>query len=60
MNSIKTLIVLIILALLVSMNACETTPKSQSGSSAQTYGVKGGISRGGDSSGVPWDAYWAP
>lgn len=60
MNSIKTLIILFILALLVSMSACETTPKSQSGSSAQTYGVKGGISRGGNSSDVPWDAYWAP
>jgi hypothetical protein len=58
MNAIKTLIVLLFLALIVSMSACETTAKSQSGSSAQAYGVQGGYERGG--TGPNWTNYWGP
>jgi hypothetical protein len=60
MSSIKTLMLLLLLALSLNVAACETTAKSQSESGAQGYGVQGAISRGGNSSGLPWDAYGGP
>ena len=60
MSTMKALMLLLLLALSVNMAACETTASSQSGSAASEYGVKGAISRGGNSSEIPWDAYWAP
>ena len=52
MNSMKILIVLFFLALMVSMNACETTAKSQSCSASQMCGVQGSPGE--------WNKYWGP
>lgn len=59
MSSIKTLMLLLLLALSMNVAACETTAKSQSKSGAQGYGVQGAIDRSSNS-GIPWDAYGGP
>jgi hypothetical protein len=58
MSALKILMILILLVLSVNLAACETTAKSQSGSAASTYGVQGGLDRGG--SGANWTNYWGP
>jgi hypothetical protein len=58
MSVIKSLVVLLFLALMVSMSACATTYNSKSGSSSQSYGVQGGYERGG--TGPNWTNYWGP
>jgi len=58
MNSLKILMILMLLVLSVTLPACETTARSQSGSAASTYGVQGGLDRGG--TGPNWTNYWGP
>ena len=58
MSSLKILMILVLLVLSLNLTACETTARSQSGSSASTYGVQGSHERGGT---VPkWTNYWGP
>jgi hypothetical protein len=52
MNSLNTLIIVFLLALLVSMNACETTAKSRSCSADQMCGIQGSPGE--------WNKYWGP
>jgi hypothetical protein len=59
MSSIKTLMLLLLIALSLNAAACDTTARSQSKSGAQVYGVQGAIDRSSNS-GIPWDAYGGP
>ena len=56
MSSIKTVMLLLLLALSVNIAACETTANPTSEGGSQRYGAQGSVSRKGNS-GLPRYAY---